>query len=141
LKVRNKVKNPFPLLKLGATTYGFQDIIDHFRRESGPRGRWKRRKPSTQKSYERRKKTDSRYSPTNKLLQLTGNLRKSLLPEGGSLKRRGKFGIMLFTDIKYAGKHNKGDRARRIPRREFMWLSNRAARKMINLFARGLVKN
>ena len=86
--IGEKVKNPYPLLRLGANTFGFQDIIDHFRQEKGPEGRWPRRKPSTQRAYKIRGKKDARYSPTNRLLQLTVNLRKSLIH--GKTKKKGR---------------------------------------------------
>ena len=46
--VKNNLVNPFELLKTGAMTYGFRDIIEHFRKEESPKGKWKKRKQSTQ---------------------------------------------------------------------------------------------
>lgn len=130
--IKRKAQNPYPLLKLGAMTYGFKDIINHFREESGPRGSWKKRTKRTQLLYARLNKIDSRYNPANKLLQLMGLLRKSLLPAKGETEKKGKYGILLFTDVPYARRQNR--------KRKFMWLSNQAGDKMADLVVNGLVR-
>lgn len=119
--------------------HGFADIIDHFAREEGPSGRWKRRKASTQQRYARIQSGELRppagiaraaFSPSNKLLQLTGNLRQSLLPARGGAKKRQKNTVELFTPVVYAGVHQYG--YKNIPARPFMWLSEPAGEKIIN---------
>ena len=123
--VKNNLVNPFELLKTGAMTYGFRDIIEHFRKEESPKGKWKKRKQSTQRAYALRGKYDKRYNPSNRLLQLTGKLRNSVLPSSGSIAKKGKYGILLFTDVLYAERQNK--------KRKFMWLSGSATQKMVDL--------
>lgn len=130
VKVKLSVKEPYPILKLGATTYGFKDIINHFRDERGETGGWKKRSKATQEQYASRGKTNARYNPSNKLLQLTGNLRGTLLPTKGEIKREGK-GALLFTTVPYAGRHNYG---KNMPKREFMWLSGATMEDIAKLF-------
>jgi len=67
----------------------------------------------------------------------SGNLRKSFLPGMGQTKQKGKYGILLFTNVPYAGKHNYGLGG--MPKREFMWLSGPAQERMLNLILSGLV--
>lgn len=128
--ISKKLKNAIKYLKVGASTYGFRDIIDHFRKEEGSDGKWPKRSAFTQRLYERKGKKDSRYNPSNRLLQLTGNLRKSLLPASGRVRPKGKNTVMLFTDVPYAAKHNYGEG--KIPQREFMWLSDQTTQKIVD---------
>lgn len=129
--MKKKLQDPFALLKVGAMTYGFKDIIDHFSKEEGPEGKWPKRKESTQKAYAIMGKRHAKYNPSNRLLQLTGNLRKSLLPTSGNTKQQGRYGILLFTNVPYAGRHNYGEG--KTPKREFMFLSGPAQQQMVDL--------
>lgn len=129
--MRDKLRDPFALLKLGAMTYGFQDIIDHFRQEQGSEGSWAKRKPSTQRSYARMGKYDRRYSPSNRLLQLTGKLRGSLLPTKGGIKRQGRYGALMFSSSPVGIFHQKG--TRKMVKRDFMWLNDPAQQRMVDL--------
>lgn len=118
--------------------HGFADIIDHFAREEGPDGRWKKRASSTQQRYARIMRGELRpptgiarnaFNPSNKLLQLTGNLRQSLIPSRGGARKREKNTVELFTPVVYAGVHQYG--YKNIPARPFMWLSEQAGEKII----------
>ena len=66
------------------------------------------------------------YKSSNKLLVLTGMLRKSL--SLGSLKKQTEIQdrekIMVFSPVWYSGHHDEGDPSRRLPARPFMWLSD-----------------
>jgi phage gpG-like protein len=129
--VSKNIKDPIGLLKAAFMTAGFADIINHFKNESGPTGRWKPRSATTQAQYALRARTDSRYSPSNKLLQLTGNLRKSILPN--NTKRVGTAAIQIFANAEYSGKHDMG--TDNMPQREFMWFSNEAKERMAQVIA------
>jgi len=131
-KASRRLNNAYKILKTGATIYGFKDIIDHFSNEESPKGKWAKRKASTQKYYAKKGWAG------NKLLQLTGNLRKSLLPSSGRVEKRGRTGVLLFTSVPYAAKHNYG--LGKTPKREFMWLSNKAADKIADLVLKEVIK-
>lgn len=105
-KTKQKIENIYPALKAAVSSMGFQNIIDHFEREENPRGRWAKLK------YRK-----------GKPLQDTGTLRNSFLPGRGKTERVGKASILMFTEIDYAGIHNKGKGRMH---REFMWLSDEA---------------
>ena len=54
-------------------------------------------------------KKDKRFDPKNKILQLTGNLRNSLQgARNNQVKKKGRFGALMFTNVPYSAKHNKG---------------------------------
>lgn len=128
------------LLIAAFMTYGFKDIISHFRDEEGPQGKWAPRSPWTQKMYaqiaegEREPPDGMRrgsFSPSNKLLQLTGQMRQSI--SGGTsqnIQSHGRDAILVKSHVEYSGKHDEGDPANRIPQRQFMWLSDRATSDM-----------
>lgn len=125
------------LLKRAFMTHGFQDIQDHFRQEEGPDGKWQRRAPSTQQMYanirEGRWKPPAgtragSYDPGNKVLQLTGRLRQSVVAGKNNIKPYGRNAIKVFSNVEYSGKHDEGEG--HIPKREFMWLSSSAQDKM-----------
>lgn len=100
-------------------TLGFTDVMEHFRKEQGPEGRWKPLAPST---IERRRKGKKARLGT-KILQDTGRLRGSILPEVTG-PRMAKIG----TSLSYAAIHQFGQRG--IPSRPFMWLSTNAKTRM-----------
>ncbi len=126
-------------LRVAAQAFAFQDIISHFRDEQGPDGAWAPRSGTTQARYAMiqsgqwkppRGARAGSFNPTNKLLQLTGNLRKSLLPTEGEIKNIGSDGVMLFSNTEYSGRHDRGGGG--IPARPFMWLSEQVQEKMVN---------
>lgn len=128
------------LLRAVFNVYGFADINDHFRNEEGPDGKWPKRSPVTQAIYEaiqsgKRKPPPGyargSFSPSNKLLQLTGLMRQSLLPNG--VKDAGRGSIRIIANTPYSGKHQDGDSTRRLPKRPFMWLSDGALGKMAQM--------
>jgi len=130
-KIKGNLSEPFRLLKVAANTYGFADIINHFKQETGERGAWAKRKKSTQRSYASKGKKDRRYSPSNKLLQLTGQLRNSLLPGEGKITKKGHFGALMFSTSRVGIYHQKG--TSKMKKRDFMWLSGRATQRMSDL--------
>lgn len=134
--VKGKLKDGSKLLEAAFGVFGFQDIDKHFRDEQGPAGPWERRKPLTDAMYDlisagKRQAPKGiaagAFSSGNKLLQLTGALRKSILP--ANIRRKSNDSIAIFSNIKsYSGIHDRG--GGRIPQREFMWLSASAQEKM-----------
>lgn len=130
-----KNERPFKLLRAAFFAHGFRDIIDHFKNEESESGKWPKRASSTQDFYKavssgRRKPprgaTRAQFNPTNKLLQLTGNLRKNF--QHKNVKQKGFNSLLFFNPVKYSGIHDRGGRrgAVKIPQREFMWLSRKA---------------
>jgi phage gpG-like protein len=126
-------------LKVAAQAFAFQDIIAHFRDEEGPEGKWAPRSQETQRRYAMIQSGQWRppkgaragsFTPTNKLLQLTGDMRKSLMPTEGGIKNVGSDAVMLFSNAEYSGRHDMGGGG--IPARPFMWLSDATEEKMAN---------
>lgn len=97
----------------------FKDLIKHFENESSPEGKWK----PWSKIY--KEHMEVRGKGGNKILQDTGRLRQSFKP---TKWRKVSNGILWFNNAKtskgfpYAFAHNEG--GKRLPKREFMWLSN-----------------
>lgn len=138
-------RKPIELLRLAFATRGFKDIVKHFKKESGPRGKWRKRAASTDEMYEairsgKRKPPigmrSGSFSKGNKLLQLTGKLRGSLLPT--NIKKRGRNSIVFFSNDPKSGALDGGSKKKRLPARPFMWLSKKAqegmAKLMLNLW-------
>lgn len=95
----------------------FKDVMAHFKDEAGPDGPW----VEWSKNYRRK---------TGKKLQDTGRLRNSFKPEK---YRNSSAGMIWFNDAHtktgypYAAGHNYGgSMPGRPPKREFMWLSDKA---------------
>lgn len=135
-------------LQAAANTVGFKNIISHFEREEGPGEKWQKRAPSTQAMYEaiqagmRKVPKGGRraaYNPTNKVLQLTGRTKNSLLPNRAKAHREGQLGVKLVAATEYSGYLDEG--TKRMPARSFMWFSNDAkedmARIVLDLFETG----
>ena len=126
-----KVKDPSALLKAAFMTAGFKDIIEHFADEKGPSGKWKPRSAATQAQYAMKSKSNARYNPSNKLLQLTGNLRKSILP--GNTKKISYNAIEIWANSVYGHRHDSGTYG--IPQRQFMWFSDKSQGLMANIIS------
>ena len=123
------------ILRAVFNTIGFSDIISHFEREEGPDGKWAKRAPTTQKLYamiqEGRRSPPQGYpraafNPSNKILQLTGALRNSILPT--NTKRISNEAILIFSNSTYGGKHDRGEAG--MKKRPFMWFGQDALDKM-----------
>lgn len=129
--MNSKIKNPSELLKTAFMVSGFKDIIQHFDDEKGPMGKWKARSPETQMQYAMRGRKDSRYNPSNKILQLTGNLRKSILPS--NVKKLSRNAVEIYANSEYGHRHDSGTDG--MPQREFMWFSDSAKDKMSQIIS------
>ena len=122
-------------LRAAFATHGFADIQDHFRNEEGPNGPW----ASWSDKYRayrmrlasgaiKRRARAGKPPVAEKILQLTGTLRQSLLPGDGKIKGLGRTAIKVFSNVRYSGKHDEGERG--LPARPFMWLSDAAMDKI-----------
>ncbi len=134
----NKVN---PILRGLYGTIGIADIFKHFEQESGPSGKWKPRSRATQARYRRIQQGKEKppagvaraaFNPENKILQMTGKLKGSILPT--NTRPIGRNTILVWAHDPKAGKHDRGEDGELgiLPKRKFMWLSNDAKRRMIN---------
>lgn len=103
----------------------YRDVMTHFKEEKGSEGRWKTWSPS----YQEHMKKIGRAG--NKILQFNGRLRQTFQPTDNKTSSRG---ITWFNNAKtksgypYAWGHQEGDG--KLPKRDFMWLSNSALDEM-----------
>ena len=91
-----------------------KDILNHFKQEEGPDGKWKQLDPKTVK----RRRVGKNKSRGHKILQDTGLLRASLILK--HTKNTARVGSRL----EYAGAHNNG--TGNVPERKFLWISKKA---------------
>lgn len=115
-------------LLAGVNIFGFQDVMDHFSKESGPSGAWPKRKATTDRAYDI---LGGKYSSSNKLLQLTGGLRKELMPGSHNVTRRDRLSVEMYSTKVYSHRHDMGTEG--MPQREFLWLSDKAKGLMLTL--------
>lgn len=147
-RIRRRADNNRAMLGKMAVL-GFKDIQQHFRDERGPHGKWPSLSPNTVsarrkgsgRTGKRRSKIKSKFK--TRMLQDTGRLRNSFMPTGGR-RRFLPNSVVLFTDVEYAGIHNFGGKAGRnqsvkIPKREFMWISESAKRQMGEIARRHVI--
>lgn len=136
-----RVSDSGKYLQAAAATFGFKDIIQHFADEMGPDGPWIPRSANTQARYAAilsgMMKTPAgghtaQYNPSNKLLQMTGRLRGSLLPGAGGIERTGKTEVTLFSNVVYSRAHDQGNPDSGLPQREFMYLSPAGEEAVLN---------
>ncbi len=99
----------------------YRDVIDHFKTQDGPNGAW----PVWSNIYAQHMYHIRRQN--NKILQFNGKLRQNFAP---SDHRSTNEGLEWFNNAKtksgypYAWGHNYGDK--KLPQRQFMWLSQEA---------------
>ena len=117
--VRNKLSNPKRSIAAAYGIFGYKDIIEHFRKEESPSGTWKPLK-----------------SRRGKPLQDTGYLRNSIL--ASNYQSIDNQSIKVFANAGYSGFHDQG--TKRIPKREFMWLSDKALTNMVKMIMDQVVK-
>ncbi len=116
------------------STVVFRDIIDHFRNEAGPEAPWQEWSSAYRKHMERIGKGG------NLILQDTGRLRDSFIPQ--QMNKITSDGIVFYNNavtsggFPYAFAHNEG--GEKLPKREFMWLSNNALSDIASQVARWL---
>ncbi len=108
---------------LGAIVY--RDIIDHFEKEEGPDGDWAPWSDKYARFMERIGKSG------NFILRDTGKMYNTMTPikTGGNFKKTSA-GFLWFNPLPYSGAHEYGSKAKNIPSRSFMWLSDLAMREI-----------
>jgi phage gpG-like protein len=103
----------------------FQDVLDHFKNEQGSDGKW----VGWSSSYSAKMKAAGKGG--NNILQDTGRLRNSFTP--GQWRKTSQ-GIEWYNPAKtnsgfpYAYAHDEG--GPKLPKRDFMWLSDAAMNKI-----------
>lgn len=136
------------------SSHVFKDVVEHFEKEEGSEGPWKKWSKAyeaarmssfanktarlmhrmisgkTEKSRASAEKSLKSMGPP-KILQMTGKLRQNFKP---TKYRSDRDGLYWFNDAKtkggfpYAFAHNEG--GGKLPRRDFMWLSDQAVEKI-----------
>jgi phage gpG-like protein len=97
----------------------FQDLIDHFKKEEGPQGKWK----PWSKIYREHMQRIGKGG--NNILQDTGRLRGGIQATNYQARRDG---VSWYNRVPYAAAHEYG--TKRLPKRPFMWLSKAAMKKI-----------
>lgn len=120
-KSKENLRDIARVLMVAAGAFVFQDIEQHFRGEEGPDGTWAPRKEPYKSRMERAGYT--------KLLQVTGNLRQSILPT--NMIRVTNDSISVFANAPYSGYLDEGTNNMR--ERPFMWASDETQGKMLEL--------
>lgn len=153
IKMKRKIRVPADLLRPIANIYAFKDIVDHFNKQRGDKGKWKKRSDFTQQYYQAIKigaiapptgESRAQYNPANKILQMSGVLRGGFV--GGTAKKRSRDSVIIRSTVGYSGKHDKGGFTdgifgkRRLPARPFMYLSNNARKLMLKAILDSLLK-
>jgi len=119
-------------LLTAARIVGFKEVVKHFKEKRNPDGsswppwsaayRKQRARLAGRLASKRARKraaTEGRSLVSQeRLLELTGNLRKSFSPSNIK-ERHGQ--VALFNAANYSGFHDEG--TDRLPRRQFMWIS------------------
>ncbi len=136
LGIVKTMSNPTKILRAAMATRGYRAILDKFKQQRGPDGAWPERSASTQERYRAIQAGTmppppgfprAAFNPSNRLLVLTGALRKTLSP--GELAQntanQGANAILMSSPLGYSGDMNDGDLSRNIPARPFMWLDEK----------------
>lgn len=116
---------------------GFKDVMDHFEKQQGSKGGWKRWSALYRNHMEKLGKGD------NMILQDTGRLRQSTMMAFDS--EQIKKGYLVFNPAQtqkgfpYAYAHDTGGPI--LPKRDFMWLSLRAQNQIAMVTASYMAKD
>jgi phage gpG-like protein len=110
---------------------GWKDVVMHFKDEEGPDGSWKPLKPSTIA----RRRHGKKKSLGTRILQDTGMLRQS-----NRWRTVGHNEANVYNQKVYAGVHNYGYSQKNIPKRQFLWTSNKAKQLMQKTLSRWIAK-
>jgi len=98
-RIQKEAHKPTKGLRV-ASLIMYKDVIDHFRKESSPDGKW----------------APLKYR-TGRILQDTGRLKNSITFSSNSKT------AIVGTNVNYAKQHEIGNPKKHIPQRRFMWLS------------------
>lgn len=99
----------------------FSDIMEHFEKQVGPDGPWAQRKEPYKTFIESLGKKN--------ILQVSGDLRKSLMPTEGKF-RSNSSGVIFYSNLEYAQRHDEGLAG--MTKRSFMWLSKTGLDRIID---------
>lgn len=136
----NKAKDMTRILSVAYGTAGIADIKKHFEDEQGPTAPWKPRKQATDEKYllialglhkAPKGTSKAQYNPTNKILQMTGMLKRSFLPS--NWRKKSNTAIEVFSNDNKSGAHDKGNKEKNLPARPFMWLSDNGKELMAEI--------
>lgn len=138
------MSEPTKILRAAMATRGYRGIVENFREERGPDGSWAPRSAWTQKYYAEIRSGQrppppgfprAAFNPNNRLLQLTGHLRKTLMPSALTQNTvdQGRSAVLVFSPAPYSGQHDEGDPSRSIPARPFMWLNDKTMDDMATI--------
>ena len=123
-KVRGFIYAPKSFYR-AASEVGFQNVIRHFEKEEGLRGKWKPLSEAT-------KAIRSQVNP--KILQDSGILRMSVVPLYNSKKAEVGTNVAYGRMHQLGGKTNFMGKQRSVPARPFIWLSKDATNRIFNFF-------
>jgi len=144
--ILNKAKDMTRILSVAYGTAGIADIKRHFEDEQGPTAPWKPRKQATDERYllialglykAPKGTTKGQYNPTNKILQMTGMLKRSFLPS--NWRRKSATAIEVFSNDTKSGAHDRGNKEKNIPARPFMWISGKGKDVMAQIILDKLI--
>lgn len=114
-----RAKNPLPFFRKAAPILQ-KDIADHFNKNRGPTGPWKR---LTARYATAKRKAGGN---PNKILVLSGLLKK----QATKAKISRRTGVTISPGVEYAPVHQFGFRFKNIPARPFLWLSADAQKRI-----------
>jgi len=120
-KVQKKIKLDKKQVKALFSAIVIKDVLNHFEKEESPSGKWRVWSDTYKDQLSRRSR------PPENILADTGKLRNGLKP--GNVQKKGN-NFVWFNNAKtksgfpYASAHDVG--GRKLPQREFMWLSKKA---------------
>lgn len=138
--ILNQAKDMTHILSVAYGTAGIKDITKHFIDETGPNAPWKPRKQATDERYlliglgmykTPKGTSKAQYSPANKILQMTGKLKNSILP--ANWRKKSNTAIEVFSNDTKSGAHDNGSKEKGFPARPFMWLSDNAKETMAQI--------
>lgn len=143
--VTGNLKDIPHILSSAYGTHGWQDIMAHFKNESDEHGKWKAWSPAYARLMERTTKKTSKGKieklkkigaslaglGEKKILQRSGDMRDSILI--ANIRTISSTGIEVYANSEYSGVHDRG--GKNMPKRSFMWLSDRAKDLMMQFIA------
>jgi len=125
------------IANLAVAQKAWKDVMEHFKNEEGPDGKWAPLNVSWTLAARRKGKGTG----SDKILQDNGDLRRSIQ------FRSTKTDAEVYTGLVYAGTHQYGrkmtirKRTITIPKRPFMWLSDKMKSRLgsiyVNYYVRG----
>ena len=129
-EIEKRGKNPAVAMTV-ISQMAYKQVMTNFDNEQGKRRDWPKWSRKTPKGGRQYFNTRPTKRGGNKLLQDTGTLRLSIRPKVE------KDEAHVFTKTKYAGYHQFGTKT--IPKRDFLWISQKKINEMAKTFINWLV--